>query len=158
MNRMELLRMALNAEKNPRDALSLAREMEAFVSGGKPAEIAPSPAPALARVVQANAVIPPPSPPSAAAARAKKQWSAAEKERAARLLDEGLPYKEVGRFLGRSGAAVMKQRVEGVLPVKKHALNPARQLQGAVRAAKFGFTISDRVKSAIFNGAANAQD
>ena len=139
MDRMEILRLAMTSAKDAREALTLAKEMAAFVA----AEPAPPPSPIAVSA-------PLPAAP-ARAPRYKRQWTDEEKRRAAALLDEGASYSEVARIMGRSRQAVLKQRVTETLPVKKHALNPERRLSGAVRAVSRGLTVSDRVKAALFD-------
>lgn len=154
MDRMELLKLALASAKSPAEALSLAREMAAFVDGGPPPPAPPPPsAPADLGVPDAETKLAAMRDNVAAKSReprAKKHWTEPELVRAAALLDNGVSYAEVGRLLGRSGQAVLTARSDGKLPVKTHTLDPQRQMQGALGVVSRGFSLSPRVSAQLF--------
>lgn len=144
IDRMEILRAALSSAKDAREALTLARELAAFVEDWPVVALQPE-----------SVEAPPSAKPgriAMGATRERRKWTDEEKDRAARLLDDGASYSEVGRILGRSGRAIQDMRVDGRLPVKRHTLNQINQLSGAMSAIKRGRTLTDRVVSSL-NGA-----
>jgi len=75
------------------------------------------------------------------APRERKMWSDEERAKAARLLDEGLSYGQVGAVIGRSGRAIQDQRSDNLLPVKVHRLDEICVLSGQMRALNQGLAL-----------------
>jgi hypothetical protein len=138
---MELLRLAMSKVDDPRAALALAREMDAFVGGTQPA------------AEPARITTPAPrAEPTRRANRQRSHWTDAEREQAADLLDQGVSYAEVGRLLGRTARAIQDMRCDGKLPVKKHELNTVNRLCGALSALTQGHSVKASTQTAILNG------
>lgn len=142
MTREEILKAALAATKDARQAMDLAREMAAFLGEG-------AATPQSVTAVKVEEVKIHTRPHGKAPNRAKKFWTAEERRQAAALLDEGASYAEVGRIMGRSRAAILKARIMGHLPVKRHTLNEMSRLSGAQAVFKRGQKLTPRVEAAL---------
>jgi hypothetical protein len=143
IDRMELLRLALGKAGDARDALALAREMEAFVAGTEQTK--------AATAIQSGAPLGR-SRPMETERRERRKWTQDECERAAALLDQGISYSEVGRVLGRTGRAIIDALRDGKLPCKLHRKDPDAQLRGALSAVSRGQRVSTAVEQQILNG------
>lgn len=144
IDRMEILRMALQKSSDPQEALALAREMAAFVAGdptipAAAADAAPERKAALLETRRSSN-------------RQKTHWTDAERQRAADLLDQGVSYAEVGRLLGRTARAIQDMRCDNKLPVKSHTLNPVMRLAGALSAVTQGHRLDADTEASIMNG------
>lgn len=124
MDRMEILKLAIGASKDAKEALALARDMVAFVQEEK----AP-PAPLQAKAVIQSAL------PGIVPIRAKntldnsrKRWTNEDCHKAATLLDNGASYTQVGEILGRSRKSIRAAMARGQIPAKNHKLNEALQV------------------------------
>lgn len=135
MDRMEILKLALSTTKDAREALTIAREMEAFLAGQ--AEQTKE-QPAAQKTGKREE-------------RSWRRWTMQDEMRAATLLDNGATYAEVGRALKRSARAVMNQRLKDKLPVKKHQLNPLNRLAGAMTALHRGERLKPKTQT-LLNG------
>lgn len=139
MDRMEILKLALSTTKDAREALSLAREMEAFLAGqAKQTKQQPA-----AQKTEKREK------------RVWRRWTMKDDMRAAMLLDNGASYAEVGRVLRRSAKAVMERRVTDKLPVKKHQLNPLNRLAGAMTALHRGARLKPKTQTLLHSRASN---
>jgi DNA-directed RNA polymerase specialized sigma24 family protein len=144
IDRMEILRLAMNKATDARDALQLAREMEAWLTGG-------TPEPAYA-AQQNTAPAPPAKASSKSADRQRKHWAPDDQQRAASLLDQGASIEEVASALGRTTNAVRTALSKGKLPCKTFRPNPLAQLSGAISAIARGQQVSPRVRDAVLKG------
>ena len=141
MDRMEILKLAIGASKDAKEALALARDMVAFVQEEK----------ASSEPLQAKAAIQS-APPEFLPSRAKKalenerkRWTSEDCHKAASLLDNGASYTEVGRILGRSQKSIQIAMSRGQIPAKNYKLNEALQLAAAKGALAKGLKLSDRM-------------
>lgn len=194
MDKMEILRMAFGATKDPEEALKLAREMAAFVSDQPAAAkiIAAQPPPSRSapttisaskrmsmtdianragvavstvwrdaqrhKLVGADGLIDldaylliRPSKASASnrvstkgASKERKSWTKEESERAAVLLDNGVPIGKVAHMIGRTSKAVQGAVRQGKIPVKKYKPNPKYQMAGANTALQRGYELKQK--------------
>ena len=110
MDRMEILRMALGASKDAREALALANQMAAFVRG-TPVDDAPVVVPASVQELKA---------------RARCRWTDDERLRAADMIDAGKDLAAVAQSVGRSLTAIEKAWLDGVIPAQRQYV-PRRQ-------------------------------
>lgn len=135
MDRMEILKLALSTTKDAREALTIAREMAAFLAGqAKQTKEQPA-----ARKTEKRKEM------------TRRRWTMQDDMRAAMLLDNGASYAEVGHALRRSAKAVMERRVTDKLPVKKHQLNPLNRLAGAMTALHRGARLKPKTQT-LLNG------
>jgi transposase-like protein len=147
IDRMELLRMAMEKEADPAKALRLAQDMAAFVQGESDAPVAaPSHQPKAAPVAPAEPIA---AVVRGTGSRKGMHWTEHEKQRAAALLDQGVSYAEVGRLMNRTARAVQTARGKGLLPVKTHTMNTVNQLSGALSALKQGHLVSAEKQASI---------
>jgi hypothetical protein len=141
MDRMEILRLALGASKDAREAMTLAREMAEFIA---PSEGLPEPETPMG----ASEYVAPPHRHrnqkilDTTRPKARKAWSDEDKSRAASMLDAGASYADAGKVIGRSARAVQAMRSAGELPVKTHRLNDIRRMSGALGALAQGFKLN----------------
>jgi hypothetical protein len=144
MDRMEILKLAMASCKDAKEALTLAREMAAFVQD----EPLPLPAKTVAAQAQVVGFIKP-KPTSISSQnllirpKEKKHWTEADFKQAASLLDNGASYAEAGKIIGRTSSAVRGARYKGLLPVKIHTINEIHRLNGVKAAIARGAKISD---------------
>jgi hypothetical protein len=141
MDRMEILKLAIGASKDAKEALALARDMVAFVQEEK----AP-PAPLQAKAVIQSA------PTEIMPIRSKnivdmsrKRWTSEDCHKAATLLDNGASYTQVGEILGRSRKSIQIAMARGQIPAKNHKLNEALQVAAAKGALAKGLKLSDKM-------------
>ena len=78
------------------------------------------------------------------ASRERKSWTKEESERAAVLLDNGVPIGEVAHLIGRTSKAVQGAVRQGKIPVKKYKPNPKYQMAGAITAEKRGYKLKSK--------------
>jgi hypothetical protein len=144
IDRMEILRLAMGKAADARDALQLAREMEAWLTGRA---IDPVHAPQ-----QDAAPAAPAKAPLKSTDRQRTHWAPDDRQRAATLLDEGASVEETARILGRTPAAVRTAFSKGKLPCKVFRPDPLNQLSGALSAIARGQQVSPRVRDAVLKG------
>ena len=138
MDRMEILKLALSTTKDAREALTIAREMAAFLAGQTEQAEQTKEQPAAQKTEKREQ-------------RVWRRWTKLEELRAATLLDNGASYAEVGRTLKRTERAVMERRFSDKLPVKKHQLNPLNRLAGAMTALHRGERLKPKTQT-LLNG------
>ena len=94
MDRMEILKLALAHAPDPKSAMELAREMEAFLKG-------PPPAPRwVAETITAMSEPQPKTPVKPANYR--RSWTADELVRLLKLIQEGKTISQMAEIMGRS--------------------------------------------------------
>ena len=94
MDRMEILKLALAHAPDPKSAMELAHEMEAFLKG-------PSPAPRwVAETITAMSVPQPKTP--AKPANYRRSWTADELARLLKLIQENKTISQMAEIMGRS--------------------------------------------------------
>jgi hypothetical protein len=132
MDRMEILKLAISASKDAKEALTLAREMAAFVQEDK----------ALTMIKEA---LPMPHfvPERRGGAKARLHWNEEDLKKAAALLDNGASYDYVAKILGRTVEAIRSARSKGNLPVKVHQTNEKYRTRAAFTALKRGQKLSE---------------
>jgi hypothetical protein len=90
MNRTEILKLALEKAANPQEAMALAREMDAFLTGGAPLLALPAP-------VQA---------PAPAAPNGRRAWHTEDIARLTDLYTGGKTPAEIAQAMGRTTKAI----------------------------------------------------
>ena len=94
MDKMEILKLALTHAPDPKSAMELAREMEAFLKG-------PPPAPRwVAETITAMSVPQPKTP--AKPANYRRSWTADELARLRDLIHDGKTIVQICEIMGRS--------------------------------------------------------
>ena len=94
MDRMEILKLALAHAPDPKSAMELAHEMEAFLKG-------PTPAPRW--VAETITAMSEPKPQAAAKpANYRRSWTPEELARLLKLIQEGKTISQMAEIMGRS--------------------------------------------------------
>ena len=94
MDRMEILKLAFSKANNGREALELAREMEAFIKGSPPAP---------RWVAETITAMSDPQPKvTAKPANYRRSWTADELARLLKLIQEGKTISQMAEIMGRS--------------------------------------------------------
>ena len=94
MDKMEILKLALTHAPDPKSAMELARDMEAFLKG-------PPPAPRwVAETITAMSVPQPKTP--AKPANYRRSWAADELARLLKLIQENKTISQMAEIMGRS--------------------------------------------------------
>ena len=149
MNKMDILKLALEKCSDPTAAMDLAERMAAFVAQDKPVPPAPAPKPAQASLELTKIAPRPPSTKGRLSliapgvmgrkfyatatdkipARKARAWSDEERKRATAMLDLGSTFIDVARALERTPGAIEKAWRHGMFPtrIKHQPLSRAEQ-------------------------------
>lgn len=110
MDRMEILRLALASTKDPREALTLAREMADFVTSGEtPTQVR--------RDINPHAIIFP-----------RRLWTDQERLEVAAMLDAGKGLVEISAAFNRSPKSIFEQIRLRMIPCKDSTERFAKDL------------------------------
>ena len=110
MDRMEILRLALASTKDPREALTLAREMADFVNSGEtPTQVQ--------RDINPHAIIFP-----------RRLWTDEDRLEVAAMLDAGKGLIEISAAINRSPKSIFEQMRLRMIPCKDSTQRFAQDL------------------------------